>query len=400
VNGEAAGAASRRTFLGTAAALPLLSVLPRRAGQRAAITRAGSSAAVTDWSKAVVDSTIHRFTPAKLGPWSYPEGLYLYGQYLVYKRLGTPSYLTYIQEWADRFVNSTGKLSSSLNSLDSMHSGNVLLVLYEATGDAKYKTAATTIRNRLNTYPRTPDGGFWHATSLKDQLWGDGTYMLLPFLIRYGQLFDDATYANDEVANQLQIYGTHLQDSTGLLFHAYDASGAASWANKTTHRSPEKWCRAMGWYGMAMTIALDHLPSSHPQRPALETILRNLVAGLAKAQDPKTGRWFQVVDMGSLAANWTETSSTAMYTYTITNAIRQGLISASYATVATNGQKGVMSDVSVGSDGLTNISQICVGTDVGDLAYYLARKRATNDLHGLGSFLLMNELLGSTAAAG
>ena len=41
-------------------------------------------------------------------------------------------------------------------------------------------------------------------------------------------------------------------------------------------------------------------------------------------------------------------------------------------------------------DGVT-IANICEGTDVGNLAYYLARPRATNDPHGLGAFLVMNE---------
>jgi hypothetical protein len=40
---------------------------------------------------------------------------------------------------------------------------------------------------------------------------------------------------------------------------------------------------------------------------------------------------------------------------------------------------------------LANLSGICIGTDVGDLQWYLDRPRHTNDLHGLGAFLLMNE---------
>src|SRR4051794_28122812 len=50
----------------------------------------------TDWSKAMVESTMQRLTPDKLGPWSYTEGLYLYGEYLVFKRTGDRRYLDYI----------------------------------------------------------------------------------------------------------------------------------------------------------------------------------------------------------------------------------------------------------------------------------------------------------------
>lgn len=33
----------------------------------------------------------------------------------------------------------------------------------------------------------------------------------------------------------------------------------------------------------------------------------------------------------------------------------------------------------------------CVGANVGDYAYYAGRARATDDFHGLGAFLIMNE---------
>jgi unsaturated rhamnogalacturonyl hydrolase len=72
-------------------------------------------------------------------------------------------------------------------------------------------------------------------------------------------------------------------------------------------------------------------------------------------------------------------------------AVRQGWVDPSYQAVADKGYQGVLKKVSVGSDGLTNITDICVGTNVGDLNYYLGRDRATNDFHGLGAFLIANE---------
>ena len=59
----------------------------------------------------------------------------------------------------------------------------------------------------------------------------------------------------------------------------------------------------------------------------------------------------------------------------------------------------MLDKVTVGPDGLTDIVDICIGTNVGDLPFYLARPRATNDLHGLGAFLLMNELMGDLRRA-
>ncbi|AHH97129.1 glycoside hydrolase family 88/105 protein [Kutzneria albida] len=356
-------------------------------------SQATAAAPPTDWSKAVVDSTMKRFTPAKLGGWGYQTGLYLYGQYLVYKRTGDKAYLDYIRSWVDRFVDGKGGISNSFNNLDSMQSGNLLVLLYQETKDPRYRTAATKIRNRLNSYPRTADGGFWHATSREHQLWLDGTYMVLPFLERYGHAFEDAAYSDAEAGKQLTVYGSHLADSSGLLYHAYDESGTQSWADPKTHHSPEFWCRSIGWYGMASVDVLDYLPSTSPYRAKIVNYVRNLAQAVRTYQDPKTGRWFQVPEKGSLSGNFTETSCSAMFTYMLSKSVQKGYLDPSYQAVADKGYQGVLAKVSLGSDGLTTISDICIGTNVGDTKFYLDRPRATNDFHGLGAFLIMNEQL-------
>jgi len=69
---------------------------------------------------------------------------------------------------------------------------------------------------------------------------------------RIEQLFAKSSlFGNDEAAKQLLIYARHLNDpATGLMFHAYDESGAQSWADPVTHHSPIFWCRAIGWFGV------------------------------------------------------------------------------------------------------------------------------------------------------
>jgi unsaturated rhamnogalacturonyl hydrolase len=347
-----------------------------------------------DWSKAVVDSTMKRYpNPADLGTWGYAKALYLFGEYLVWKRTGDDHYLQYVKGWIDSHVDELGNIDHNMESLDAIMPGNLLLVLYQETNLEKYKLAAEKIRQRFHTYPRTSDGGFWHATgtSRQRQLWGDGVFMGMPFLVRYGRLFGQSEYANDEAAKQLTVYARHLQSSSGLLYHAYDESGASSWADPTTHHSAEFWCRAVGWYGMTLMDVLDVLPASHPQRPELIAILKNLVRGLAKYQDRKTGLWYQVIDKGSDPANWLETSSSSMYSYVISMAVRKGYVDKKYEAVAKKGHQGVLTKISLDTNGLANLADICEGTNVGERAFYFARKRNVNDFHGLGAFLIMNE---------
>ena len=358
-----------------------------------------------DWSVAMVESTMKRFpTATDLGSWGYAKSLYLYGQYLVYKRTGNPRYLQYIKVWMDSHVdangvvtntNAEGKLTEiKFDNLDSMLAGNLLLLLYQETREDKYKLAAERIRLRFNTYPRTKDGGFWHAAtkSREWQLWGDGVFMSMPFLVRYGVIFGDSQYAFDEATKQLTLYASHLNDpKTGLMFHAYDESGQSTWTDPTTKHSSEFWCRAMGWFGMTLIEVLELLPKNHPKRAELIVQVRQLVKAWAKFQDKQTGLWFQIVDKGDNASNWLETSSSSMYTYVTSMAIDRGYVDKSYLKVAQKAYSGVLSKISLDADGMTNITDICEGTNVADLAYYFARKRNSNDFHGLGAFLIMNE---------
>jgi unsaturated rhamnogalacturonyl hydrolase len=359
----------------------------------------------TDWSVAVVESTMKRNpTPKDLGNWGYQRGLYLYGQYLVYKRTHNPRYLQYIKDWVDTYVDANGVIRNTnaqgvvnevkFDNLDSMNSGNLLLLLFQETKEAKYKLAADRIRLRFNTYPRTKDGGFWHAASKSRewQLWGDGVFMSMPFLIRYGNLFGDSSYTNDEATKQLLIYASHLNDpKTGLMFHAYDESGQSTWADKETKHSAEIWCRAMGWFGMTLIEVLELLPKDHPARRKLIAQLQQLVKAWSNYQDSKTGLWYQVVNKGQDPANWLETSSSSMYTYVIARASERGYVDKSYSSVAKRGYAAVLTKISSDQDGMTNLTDVCEGTNVADLAYYYGRKRLTNDLHGLGAFLIMNE---------
>jgi unsaturated rhamnogalacturonyl hydrolase len=348
---------------------------------------------VTDWSVAMVESTMTRFTPTTIGGWSYPIGLYLYGEYLVYQRTHDARYLTYLKSWVDRFVDSSGTISVTFNSLDNMLAGRLLVILSRETGDPRYQKAAATIRTRLDTYPRTADGGFWHATTRTSQLWSDGVFMVNPFLAEYGKQFNDSTYANDETTRQLSVYASHLQQSNGLMRHAYDEARVQTWADPVTGVSPEFWCRAVGWFSMALIDVLEVVPPTHPRYAQVRTILSNLVAAIARYQDPVTGRWFEVVDKGSLSDNWTETSCSSMFTFTTSRAVERGYVDPSYRLVASRGYRGVLAKLSKGSDGLTNLTDVVVGTNVGNYAFYVARTRATNDFHGLGAFLIMNEQL-------
>lgn len=352
-----------------------------------------------DLSVQLIESAMRARPDAReLGKWGYTPALFLYAQYLVYQRTHDPRYLAYIRTWADAHVDTQGHIDNSINALDYMLPGNLMLALYRETEDVRYKTAATTIRRRLDTYPRTADGGLWHATSRQHQLWLDGTYMSLPFLVRYGAAFGDEEPSRREAAKQLLIYASHLQDpKTGLFFHAYDESGAQPWAQANTYHSSIFWGRSIGWYAMTLVDVLQTMPVNDPDRPKLIALTRSLAEALARYQDAKTGLWYNVVDRADLPQNWLETSASAMYTYMLWKASTAGYIPRRFGKVACRGYAGVLTELSRDAAGNVHLANICEGTNVSDLSYYLARKRPLDDLHGLGAFLLMNGAMRGSA---
>lgn len=361
-------------------------------GSTLGATGTASAKERVDWSVEVVESTMKQFTPETLGGWGYTRGLYLWGQWLVFERTRNKKYFDYIKAWVDRFVGPKG-FTRTFTHLDSMRAGQLLPLLYNATGDVRYRVASTQIRERLNTYSRTEEGGFWHAEGgTRDwQNWSDGVYMVVPFIMRHGYTFGEKEWATAEALKQLLVYAKNLQHEDGLFHHAYDESRKVSWANPATGVSPEFWGRAMGWYAITCCDVLEDLPRTHPDRPKLISILGRLIAALAQHQDRRTGRWFQVVDKGSNPENWTETSCSSMYSMAISRAVERGYVSRKYDVVARRGYRGVLDRVSINAQGSTEIAEICIGTNVGDLPFYLARPRAVNDLHGIGAFLIMSE---------
>jgi len=340
-----------------------------------------------EWAQKTIESTMRRDAVIS---WAYPDGFYSFGQYRIYKVLGNETYFQYIRNNVDNHIDQNGIIDTEIRNLDNSQPGLITLICYVETGEEKYKIAVDSIRQIYNTYPKTSDGGFWHGMDREGQLWLDGVYMILPFLVHYGQVFNDTTLYT-EAANQIIIYASHLQDDTGLLFHAYDEDGSSAWADPVTHHSPYFWGRSMGWFGMAIVEILDVIPEDHSKRPELIRILSDLIEGLADVQDDETGLWYQVVDKGDSLGNWLESSCSCMYSYFTARAVEKGYIDSAYQEMASKAYEGILRNkVYLDTDSLLSLIDISQGTGVSsDYSYYINRSKNTNDLHGLGAFLMM-----------
>src|SRR5438045_9465722 len=137
----------------------------------------------------------------------------------------------------DRFVNADGTIRTyqlADYNLDNILNGRILLLLYNVTGQEKYRQAAAHLRAQLKTHPRTSEGGFWHKQIYPSQMWLDGLYMGEPFYAEYASCFHEDTAFND-IARQFILMEKNARDEkTGLLYHAYDESRQKQWADKNS----------------------------------------------------------------------------------------------------------------------------------------------------------------------
>ncbi|EME88569.1 glycoside hydrolase family 105 protein [Pseudocercospora fijiensis CIRAD86] len=288
----------------------------------------------------------------------------------------------------------------SFYSLDDYRIGNNFLWWYDRTGDEKYKSAAAIIRDQLNRHPQNAEGGFWHRAPIyANQMWLDGIFMADTFYARWTARYDsDNETAWDHIVTQFDNIEKHCRnETTGLLVHGYDARKTAVWADPVTGAAPNVWSRAVGWYLIALLEVIPLLPASHAGKEKLTTYYTTLAAALKTHQD-ESGGWWLIMNEPYVGAegNYIESSASAMFTYGLLKGIKDGYLEESeYCGTAKKGYQ-LLTDRFVVDNG--NGTMNWEGTvEVGSLSgngtyeYYIGVPLATNDLKGVGPFMLASQ---------
>lgn len=358
------------------------------------------------WSVRMAESEIYRrgdsLEYGKSDPkakWNYQTGLFLKALLDLWHQTHIQKYYDYSQRVVDSYVEDDGTIKTYKMedfNIDKINSGKVLLTLYNISKNEKYKKSADILHQQLNDHPRTREGGYWHKKRYPWQMWLDGIYMASPFYAEYSLMFNQ-TAGFDDVIKQILLIDMHTRDSnTGLRYHAWDESNNQKWSNPVTGCSPHFWGRAMGWYAMALVDVLDFLPLDHPKREQIIFILKDLSKPIAKYQDKNSGLWYQVIDLGGREGNYLEASASSMFVYSLAKAVYKGYIDSSNLEVAKLAYNGLLNNlIKTESNGLVNLTQICsvggLGGDPyrdGSFEYYMSEPVVTNDLKGVGPFIM------------
>ncbi|MEK3787241.1 glycoside hydrolase family 88 protein [Paenibacillus sp. FSL K6-1230] len=344
------------------------------------------------WAEKACEALMAKFEPELLPPdrFHYHQGVFLSGMEKCWKINGKDEYYTYIKRWVDSQVQEDGSIKLYKSTeLDDIQPGVLLFNLYEQTGDERYKKALFELVPLLKSWKTNPSGGFWHKEHYPNQMWLDGLYMAGPIAVQFGETFGASEYF-DLMTYQALLMAEHTKDpNTGLLYHGWDETKAAKWADPVTGLAPEFWGRAIGWYPVALLEMFEHLPEDHKDKAKLTAILQDLLISLTRYQDADSGLWYQVIDKGDRPDNWLESSCTALFVHAIAKAVRLGYLDAEYLKYAWKGYQGVINTLNFDDQGHVVIGHICIGTGIGDYAHYIARPTSENDLHGAGAFILM-----------
>lgn len=358
-----------------------------------------------EWSKLLATTLMNthpdsfcydRNKPAR---WDYELGLYLKSLDRLWRQTGDAAYLQYIRKQMDFYIGEDGQIRTyklDIFNIDHITPGTAALLLYQQTGQEKYRVAAQTLRKQLAQHPRTKEGGFWHKKRYPWQMWLDGLYMGEPFYAQYGSMFQEPENF-DDIANQFIWMEKNARDAkTGLLYHAWDESREQQWANKTTGQSPHFWGRAMGWYAMALVDVLDFFPENHPKRAQLVGILQRLADAVVKVQDPASGVWYQVLDQGGRAGNYLEASASSMFTYALLKGTRLGYLDARFYDIGQKAYSGVLREFMVqDADGSWHLDKVCMVAGLGgnpyrdgSYEYYVSEPQRRDDLKGAAPFVM------------
>jgi rhamnogalacturonyl hydrolase YesR len=308
----------------------------------------------------------------------------------LYKVSGDERYFNYIQRYVDQQVDEGGNIPGfAPTALDHFLPGYAILFMYEQTHLEKYKKAAQTIHDAFATYPRTSDGGFWHAGWAPHQMWVDGVFMGQIFMARYAATISKNQDDFNEVTRQMKLIIMHCEKPNGLLLHGWDESRSAGWADQQTGLAAEVWSEGLGWFAVLIADVFNFLPESHPDHAFLLDHLQHLCKGLKDCQDQRTGMWCQVVDKPESPGNWNETSGTGMFLYLISKSIVKSYISKTeYETVVQKAYAGIVEKARMDGDNAVDIIDCSSIGIMKDYEEYISQPKEVNTFAGIASFIL------------
>ncbi|OKL60587.1 hypothetical protein UA08_04012 [Talaromyces atroroseus] len=347
---------------------------------------------------------------ALLGLLSLPKVSHCVGQ----------DYRNYVQKGSDSIL---GKLLNASQDtsypLDRLSLGRGLLMEYiDSDHNQTVDAALDALNESIELQKRNQYGGLWYFT-YPNWSYLDGMFSYTSFASLYTSFFNpsDTKNTTDRIIYQLDLLWSHCRDNaTGLLFHGYDASKSASWADPVTGASPVVWGRALGWYFMALVdwLEMNTFQTQSLQWAQVHSRFVALADAIVEAADPASGAWWQVLNFSGREGNYIESSGSSMFVYGLYKGVRLGYLSSAaerhretanrayeylvdtFVVKNDNGTLGWNGTVSVCSLNSPATYEVFFSMSFGNVGlvanendqYYVTQPLLFNSVHGSASFVL------------
>ena len=151
---------------------------------------------------------------------------------------------------------------------------------------------------------------------------------------------------------------------------------------------------------MALVDTLDTFPTNHPARPHILATFQKLAAGVIRWQDAASGVWWQVLDQGPRPGNYREATGSAMLVYALAKGVNRGYLPPALRPAIEKGYAGILKNfIQADGPGRWSLTHCCAVAGLGgspsngkmrdgSFAYYISEPVVTNDLKGVGPFIL------------
>lgn len=344
---------------------------------------------------------IEKAKSGKKSGWDYIDGCMIMALLEIYNTTNDKKYLDFADFYEDFRIHDDGTIDGydkDTFNIDEINGGKNLITLYRLTGKEKYRKAASKLYDQMKEHPRTAEGNFWHKKIYPDQVWLDGLYMALPFLMEYETIFTHNEKNVDDIYKQFFTVYEKMRDPTsGLYYHAYSCSKAAFWADKKTGLSQHFWLRAIGWYAMALLDTLNKAEvKNNAEWTMLKKIFIDLMNSVLEYQDA-SGMWYQIPNLPDKKPNYLETSGSAILSYSLLKGVRTGILDNTYTKAGTRAFEGICKKYLTNENGKMSLGGICLVAGLGpesnrsrdgSFAYYMSEPVVKDDAKGSGPFIL------------
>lgn len=192
-----------------------------------------------------------------------------------------------------------------IHNIDNVMNGYSLLYVYAETKEEKYKLAADRLYEYLVQYEKEMKGTIPYRKGNSDHIYVDGIGMIVPFLCRYGAMFEKKEAIDLGIKQIWEFLKYGMDVASGLPYHGYDIKTGVKYGIVG-------WGRALGWLLLAMADSIEYIPEGKERQYIIEVFQKLLKAALQYLREDGYFSWQLSAMEGPK-----DTSATAMIGYAL-----------------------------------------------------------------------------------